>query len=109
MAMTAIAKSRRKLPKVSSKEVMNLSEAARFLRLPARTVERLVNEQGLPGRKIGKDWRFLRAAIEGWLQPGKVKGGSVLDQAGIYANDPDFDEFCRLIERNRQRWNEEVA
>jgi excisionase family DNA binding protein len=87
-------------------DVLDLRQAARFLRLPAKTVERLTKEQGLPGRKIGKEWRFLRSAIEAWLAP---KPASVLDQFGALANDPTYEDYRRTIENNRQRWNEEVA
>jgi excisionase family DNA binding protein len=89
--------------------VMDLAAAAKFLKLPKRTVERLVAEQGLPGRKIGKQWRFLRAAIERWLEPGKTERGSILDQFGMFANDPTFEEYRKIVEENRRKWNEEVA
>lgn len=89
--------------------VMDLAAAAKFLKLPKRTVERLVAEQGLPGRKIGKEWRFLRAAIERWLEPAKARGGSILDQFGLFANDPTFEEYRKIVEENRRKWNEEVA
>lgn len=90
-------------------EVMDLAAAAKFLRLPTKTVVRLVKDQGLPGRKIGKDWRFLRAAIERWLEPARINGRSILDQSGALANDPTYEEYRKIREENRQRWNEEVA
>ena len=90
-------------------DVLDLAGAAKFLRLPAKTVERLVAEQGLPGRKIGKQWRFLRAAIERWLEPGKGQGGSILEGFGAWANDPTYDDYRRILEENRRRWSEEVA
>jgi excisionase family DNA binding protein len=90
-------------------EVMDLAAAAKFLRLPAKTVVRLVKEQGLPGRQIGKQWRFLRAAIERWLEPAKDRGGSIFDHAGVWANDPAFEEYQKIIAENRKRWDEEVA
>jgi excisionase family DNA binding protein len=85
---------------------MNLAEAAKFLRLPPKTVERLVTEQGLPARKIAKEWRFLRAAIERWLDPGR---GSILDQFGMFAGDPAFEEYLQQVEHNRKRWDEDAA
>jgi excisionase family DNA binding protein len=88
---------------------LNLAEAAKFLRLPAKVVERLVAEQGLPGRKIGKEWRFLRVAIERWLEPGAARSMSIRDQAGIFADDPDFEEFQKELARIRKQWNEDVA
>jgi excisionase family DNA binding protein len=88
---------------------MNLKEAARFLRVSPKRVERLVTEQGLPGRQIDSDWRFLRTAIERWLEPAKSHGSSVLDQFGVLADDPTYEEYRRLLEENRRRLNEEVA
>jgi len=105
----ATRKSKRAQANGAPPDVMDLAAAARFLRLPPKTVVRLVKDQGLPGRQIGKQWRFLRAAVERWLEPAKAHAGSVLDQAGMFANDPDFEEFRRIVEEDRKRWNEEVA
>lgn len=102
-------KKKRPSPAANHADVLDLAGAAKFLRLPAKTVERLVTEQGLPGRKIGKHWRFLRAALERWLEPGATPAKSVLDQAGMFASDPDFAEFQRMIEEHRQRRTEEAA
>ena len=43
-------------------EVLTLEEAAAFLRVPPDAVMRLVFQQGLPGRLIEGQWRFLRTA-----------------------------------------------
>jgi excisionase family DNA binding protein len=94
---------------LTAPDVMTLAEAARFLKLPAKTVEQLALNDGLPGRKIGKEWRFLRSAIEEWLVHRSGYRRSILEQAGMFADDPTFEEFQKLIERNRKRWDEEVA
>src|SRR5437868_6578841 len=51
-------------------EVLTLAESAAYLRLPESEVVRLVHSQGLPGRLIGGEWRFLKAAIQHWLSTG---------------------------------------
>ncbi|MDX1946555.1 MAG: helix-turn-helix domain-containing protein [Pirellulaceae bacterium] len=107
--MPQTTKSKPKHPVRIIREVMNLAETAKYLRLPGRTIERLVAEQGLPGRKIGKEWRFSRQAIERWLDPASALGASVLDQFGMFANDPDFEAFQRQLRENRKRWDEEVT
>jgi excisionase family DNA binding protein len=94
---------------LTAPDVMTLAEASRFLKLPAKTVEQLATNDDLPGRKIGKEWRFLRSAIEEWLVHRNGHRHSILDQAGMFADDPTFEEFQKLIERNRTRWDEEVA
>lgn len=48
-------------------DVLDLAEAARLLRLPSPSVERLAREGRLPGREIDGRWRFSRAALLSWL------------------------------------------
>lgn len=49
-------------------EYLNVPEAAELLRLPERTVARLLNEGRLPGIFAGKreGWRIRRADLAGW-------------------------------------------
>lgn len=105
----AQATKRKKRAQTSSRppEVLTLAEAARFLKLPAKQVERLALDQGLPGRKIGRQWRFLRTAVEKWLTPNGT--ASVLSQFGAFKDDPTYDEFRKILEANRRRWDEDVA
>ncbi len=49
-------------------EVLTLAEAAAYLRLSEDDVVRLVHGQGLPGRLVGKEWRFLKPALQDWLR-----------------------------------------
>lgn len=44
-------------------EVMTLTEASAFLRLDRKTVVKLANAKQIPGRRLGRDWRFLRADL----------------------------------------------
>jgi excisionase family DNA binding protein len=48
-------------------EVMNVEQAADFLQVDDSTVIELAEAGKLPGRKLGKDWRFSRAALVAWL------------------------------------------
>lgn len=45
-------------------DIMTVKEVADFLRLKEATVCRLASEGKLPGVKVGKSWRFDRAALE---------------------------------------------
>ena len=59
-------------------QIMTVKEVADFLRLKEATVCRLAAEGKLPGVKVGKSWRFDRAALE------KLVGGlhfNVIDGA----------------------------
>ena len=58
----------------TASRVLTLSEAATYLRIPQSAVLELVRQQGLPGRQIGPEWRFLRSALDDWLRmPTKEK------------------------------------
>jgi excisionase family DNA binding protein len=48
-------------------EVMNVEQAAAFLQIAEATVVELAAAGKLPGRKLGADWRFSRAALVAWL------------------------------------------
>ena len=72
---------------IAKTEVLNLEEAAAYLRVPGATVRRLAEREGLPGRRIGKEWRFLKAALDDWLRRPTPKE-ALLRQAGVLADDP---------------------
>jgi len=48
-------------------EVMDPEQAAAFLQIEAATVIEMAEAGKLPGRKLGKAWRFSRAALVAWL------------------------------------------
>ncbi len=50
-------------------EVMNAEQAGEFLQLSEAVVVELAEARKLPGRKLGKAWRFSRAALVAWLSP----------------------------------------
>ena len=49
------------------REVLTLDEAAELLRADVDDVRALAERGKLPGRKLGADWRFARAALLDWL------------------------------------------
>lgn len=48
-------------------EVLTAPGAARVLGVSARLVLRLARHKKLPGKKVGKEWRFRRTALLQWL------------------------------------------
>ncbi len=48
-------------------EVLTREQAAELLQLHPQVVVRYVHEKGLPGAKIGPEWRFRRTALLQWL------------------------------------------
>ena len=48
-------------------EVLTLEQLATLLELDVDAVRALAEQGDLPGRKLGEQWRFSRAAILAWL------------------------------------------
>jgi excisionase family DNA binding protein len=85
--------------------VLTLTEAAAYLRVAETEVQRLVEMRALPGRRIGGEWRFLKAGLQDWLRaplPGSGKE-AFLALAGVWRNDPDVEQIVRDAHRRRGR------
>ena len=48
-------------------EVLTVEQAAELLQVDADTVRALARAGDLPGREVGREWRFSRAAVLAWL------------------------------------------
>jgi excisionase family DNA binding protein len=89
----------------STTEVLTLTEAAAYLRLPEADVVELVHSQDLPGRLAGGQWRFLKSAIQDWLRqpPPKSSQEAQRSVAGLLRDDPDLLPLVEEIYRRRGR------
>lgn len=55
-------------------EIMDVLEAAAFLKVAPATVRTQLAAKQLPGKRIGKEWRLSRTALISWLsEPGEPK------------------------------------
>jgi len=91
-------------------EVLTLAEAAAYLRVPESTLQSLAAEDMVPVRKVGKEWRFLAAALQDWLrgdfaQRERVKSSRqrILALAGIWKDDPALPRLVEEIYQQRGR------
>ena len=64
-----------------SLETLTGNEVAQILRISRDTVYRLAARGELPGRKVGRIWRFTRKAIENYLSE-DTGAGSLRDSNG---------------------------
>ncbi|MGD2088913.1 MAG: helix-turn-helix domain-containing protein [Candidatus Aminicenantes bacterium] len=83
-------------------DVLTLDEVAQYLRLPKETVERQAIQGKIPGRRIEATWRFLRKAIDQWLQSHDSRD-VFLYQAGSLADDETLAELRASIYAERGR------
>jgi len=90
---------------VKSNEVLTLPEAAAFLRITEPDVIRTVEQQNLPGRLVGQEWRFLKSALEDWLRtpPLRPSKEAVLSRIGSWQNDPYLEKELEEIHKRRGR------
>src|SRR5437879_8391318 len=59
---------------VSSREVLDVDEAAALLRVKPEVVRALAESQRIPARRVGDEWRFWHAALLEWLKGDPVAG-----------------------------------
>ena len=83
-------------------DVLDLREAAEYLRVADEEVLRMVATQGLPGRLIGSQWRFLKQALQNWLTESFQKK-DLIGQLGKINDDPTIQEFLQGVYAQRGR------
>jgi len=52
---------------------MTISDLAQYLQVSKSSLYKLVQSGRVHGQKVGKHWRFSRAAIDNWLGNGATK------------------------------------
>jgi excisionase family DNA binding protein len=98
-------------PNGPTDNVLTLGEAAAYLRLPENDVLHMVHEQGLHGRQVGTEWRFLRSAIDDWLRTGPqplANKEAWLALAGAWKDDPTVDDLLQEMQKWRRQLDAEV-
>ncbi|WP_139904028.1 helix-turn-helix domain-containing protein [Clostridium thermarum] len=50
--------------------ILNLEQACDFLGVGERTLIKLLREEHIPARKIGREWRFSKSALMDWVASG---------------------------------------
>ena len=57
-------------PRAAGDEVLTLEQLASLLQVEPEVVRALARRGELPGRKVGREWRFSREAVLDWLRGG---------------------------------------
>ena len=52
---------------IARSDILTLAEAAAFIRVSEKTLGEMARTRRVPSQKVGREWRFLRAALEAWL------------------------------------------
>lgn len=49
-------------------DILTIEELAAYLKVPKSTLYKLVREGKVPSQKVGRHWRFLKDAVDRWLE-----------------------------------------
>ena len=80
-----------------SPDIMTLGEVAGYLRVTEKTIYRLLWRNRIPATKVGKQWRFDRAAVDAWIRRNSVStSASIL----VIDEDEEVQVLFRSIFRN---------
>lgn len=77
------------------KEILNMDEAAELYGVSVKTFIKLLREENVPARKIGREWRFSKSALIDWLSKGNSKAYSSSEQ-----------ESKRFFEQIADKWEQ---
>ena len=73
-----MANSRKTTPNpMSDQEILNIDGAAALLGVSVKTFSKVLREGDVPGRKVGREWKFSRRALIDWI--GSSRSGSFLE------------------------------
>ena len=53
------------------REILNVDEAAELLGVSIKTFNKVLHSENIPGRKIGREWKFSRRALIDWIGKGR--------------------------------------
>ncbi len=57
--------------------LLSVGDVAKFLGIKPDTVYKWIERHGLPGRKVGRIWKFRQDEVDAWFdkQPGRGRTG----------------------------------
>jgi excisionase family DNA binding protein len=61
---------------------LSVDEIAEYLGISRDTVYAWIANKGLPGRRIGRFWKFKRAEVDEWVHRGKAADAQENDERG---------------------------
>ena len=63
----------------NQKDILNIEEACSLLGISAKTFAKILRESDVPGRKIGREWKFSRQALIDWV--GNSRASEFIDRS----------------------------
>jgi len=85
---------------IQIENVLTLQEVANYLKIPEDKIEKQVLQGKIPGRRIENEWRFLKTAVDDWLQSYDSRT-ILLNQAGALSDDETLERLRSKIYSDR--------
>ena len=77
--------------------ILNVEQAVEFLGVSEKTLIKLLREEHIPARKIGREWRFSKEALIKWLSSGDSR--NYVNNAESYQISADeFGKYKQLLD-----------
>jgi excisionase family DNA binding protein len=67
----SLAHSREPRRRVPQPDILNIDEAAELLGVSIKTFNKVLHNENMPARKIGREWKFSRQALIDWVGSGQ--------------------------------------
>lgn len=88
--------------------ILNIEQAIEFLGVSEKTLIKLLREEHIPARKIGREWRFSKQALIDWLSTGDST--NYISKSELYQVSKDeagtrqdiLDSICEKISNLRE-------
>ena len=88
---------------LNSNGVLSLAQAATFLNIKKDVLQKLIEQGRVPARRVGRSWRLSRSELDEWLRDGIEPEIALLQQAGLFKDDPDLMQILEDIYKARGR------
>jgi excisionase family DNA binding protein len=56
---------------VTERDILTIDEAAELLGVSIKTFNKVLHQENIPARKIGREWKFSRRALIDWVGTGR--------------------------------------
>lgn len=56
---------------MTDRDILNIDEAAELLGVSIKTFNKVLHNEDMPARKIGREWKFSRRALIEWVGSGR--------------------------------------
>jgi excisionase family DNA binding protein len=58
---------------VRGRDILDIEQAAELLGISVKTFIKVLHSEDMPGRKIGREWKFSRQALIDWVARGRSR------------------------------------